>query len=234
MKKKNSCSLCKQQGHNKSSCAQNKNKTKRKVMTIESRKKIFEEKYPGISERLPHESNSELARAYGISREYVRQLRKVVGIEKELKNPDVTEISQYLGVLSDAEIERRFPQFSSARVGYFRRVHGIEPAPKPDRFEALRAHVERLGKISDKKLSKELNVATSLVFDFRKSLGIEPVKKSPRSPGFKKMDRDKIMELLKQGKSDSEIATELGSTRLSVQLIRRQLGFYRREKRRKK
>lgn len=233
-----SCSYCRQSGHNKRTCpdlrteadsANNELKKITKKRLIED----LEQRYPGIEQRFKEESNAQIARVYGLSRERIRQLRVAYGIPKSLKMHQKvpSEVLGALGKVSDGEIARMFPQYTRSKIFYVRRVKNIEAAPKQDRFSCLEPIRDRLGTLSDRQLAREMGVTVALVFDYRQKLGIPPFRKSPRSKDFEVVNREKIKNLFLSGHSDKFIATDVGSTPASVAMIRRRdLKLFRKDK----
>ena len=115
-----SCSLCKRRGHNKATCARNTEK-------IAS----DENKHKEIRSALGTKPDTEIARDFGVSRQWVFRLRQrwKIPLSFDASNPERYHpgIMARLGVDPDAEVARDYG-ISPQRIAHLRQERKI-PAP---------------------------------------------------------------------------------------------------------
>jgi DNA-binding CsgD family transcriptional regulator len=190
------------------------------------RRERFEEKYPGLLERLGQEKDSNISRDFGLSRERVRQIRSSFGIQKS-QLWRFEEASELLGKTPDSIIARKF-RVSPSTVGRYRRIKGIPTKNKKDYGKILETVKDQIGKVSDRKIAKTLGIPFYQVYLFRNKMGIPPAKLSPRCKGFVPLNRELIREMFEKGISDEEIAKAIGSTRSTVVGMRNKMRLLKR------
>lgn len=138
-----------------------------------------ESKYPGLTARLGRESDVDLGRAYDLSPQQVGVIRQRRGIALYSGLAPITpEITALLGVISDAEIHRRYPEFSSYRLRQAREALNIPPITAPqvqtikERLESVK---DRIGVNFDQQIANELKVSVVTVSRYRRKLGLPRV-----------------------------------------------------------
>lgn len=143
-----------------------------------------------IRARLGLESDSDLARAAGVSRERIRQLRAGLGIpalapsgtNERLRRPLPDEARAWFGVVADAEIARRL-RVTTSMIGTWRLRYSL-PRPPIARVShsCLDAHRDKFGVLTDVSLAREAGCSYANVVAYRR---IHP--DLPRSPRSRKM-----------------------------------------------
>lgn len=132
----------------------------------------LENKHPGLAARLGREPDADLGRAYGLSRERIRQLRRRRGIAPFCSTIP-PEIKALLGVITDKEIHRRYPKISVFRLRRFRAELNI-PSPALAARQKVESVRDRLGVEPDGKIARELGVAIRTVLNYRNEHNIRP------------------------------------------------------------
>ena len=143
----------------------------------------LESKYPGLAARLGTEADSDLGRAYGLSRQRIQQLRLQRAIPSVVV-PITPEITALLGTIPDTEIHERYPQISVYRLHRARQARNIPTAVLPYEQavkERLENAKDQLGVVPDKRIAKALKVHVETVARYRKKLNIAPVRRGGRA-----------------------------------------------------
>lgn len=221
------CRTCGQPGHNSRTCGRKPGaEAKKKPPTPYG--EALEARHPGITDLLGEVPDSEVAAKYGVSRQAIQQFRARLGVPSHRKQyvgspRDLTEDEiALLGMMPDKELAEiaDLPVYRVARERQDRGVPAFSPLDVLD--DVLAPVKDRLGKVSDRQLARELDgkVTRGQIGRYRKARGIETEIISPRCEGFEPIDREAIRRLFHEGKSDVEIAEAVGSTRATVALIR--------------
>lgn len=190
------------------------------------REEVFD-RYPGIRERLGLVSDGTLADEYGVSREWIRQLR---GID---------DIPSFQGQRSKSLQEEIIPLLPDHRNSVIRHLTGATASliettriqqniPEPERKgkyeDSLKLAEPLMGTMSDRKLAQMFDVPDTRIHQRRVELGIAPFQQYSR---HHPLDKARIRELFRQGKSDVEIAEILGSSAHSIQQVRLRMRLLR-------
>ena len=199
-----------------------------------------EDRYNGISEMLVTKSNALVADKYGISREYARQIRKGLGIEKvsagginRLSDVDRQYFLNNAGIVTDAELSRTLG-VSLVCIRSLRKQYGIpnkRAAEALKRKALLSSVVDRLGVDSDHMIAAELNIHVNHVYYYRTKLGIKanPKYRDSRWANITtEMHKRRVKKLFDDGYTDAYIANDIGIPESRVGYIRRNMGLYRR------
>jgi hypothetical protein len=222
------CDNCGEVGHNRQTCGQPDPQRPRRK-TYEQR---LDEHKPGLRQMLGTMPDSEVGAHYGVSRQRIEQYRKRLGVAAHFEPLEPTnEQAALLGTMPDEALAQCFGIVSHV-VSRWRHARNIAAYDVWEEHERTFAPIkDRLGKVSDPTLAREIGVPASLVFRYRERYGIKTEIISPACEGFVKIDRGEIARLFHEGRSDAEIAAAVGSTTKSVGRIRsRELRLLRRSK----
>ena len=187
---------------------------------------------------LDGESDSQIAVKMGISRQRVNQLRARQGIPSVKKQRKVARLKEegrmkerlepflnQLGKVPDATLAKE-AAVSAAFVAKARRHAGI---PRYNKIEKTLESVRHLmGKVSDNQLGKQLGIRPSYVTRYRNKWGIEAQHQSFSQKA--RIDWQKVFSLWQSGKTDQEIAKEVGATPASIGQGRSQRGWVRKSR----
>jgi len=237
--KPRTCTKCGLPGHNIATCTSPEQVVRVKSdlpppLTPEERKEsyaeIVERKYSGLVARLGVETDFALAKAYGVSRQRIHQIRQRLDIEASYEHPEFPdEIACLLGKMPDTALAEKF-NVSLSRVRLERSKRNINPfeyvPPVEDKINEVRHLV---GEISDRKLAAQLGIHHADIFRFRQKYGIKTKVLSPQHDDFVPIDRAEVTRLFNEGKSDAEIAEAVGASVGTITGIRGSLGLLRRD-----
>lgn len=180
-------------------------------------------RYPGIKARLGVDTDTRIASHYGLSRERVRQFRARYGIQAvgNIERPPLPpDAIAMLGRIPDVHIGEFFDTPTRV-VRHARRDANLPAASSEHYYESvINLAKDKVGKVSDRVLSKELNVAVAQIVAYRTRHGIPPARLSPRCADFQPVNRDEVYRLYHEGKTDVEIAKALGAARGTIIQIR--------------
>jgi transposase-like protein len=232
MRKKYQCRACGEEGHNRATCGKSTlpKLPKSRKPSNEEYRALLERKHPGISDLLGAVTDADIARTYRISRQRAHQFRTRLGIPSAFPSPFVPTKEQVslLGTKSDLELSREWG-VSATTVWRVRASHGIPPRPR-NKDKLLEPFVNEAGKVSDSTLAEKAGVSTQAIFRFRKRKGITTQVVSPRHVDFVPIDRDKVKELVLQGKTDEQIAKAVVSTKNYVAQLRQRMGLSKKKR----
>jgi hypothetical protein len=237
--KPRTCTKCGRPGHNIATCTSPEQVVRVKPdlpppLTPEERKEsyaeIVERKYPGLVARLGVETDFAIAKAYGVSRQRVHQIRQRMDIEASYEPPEFPEdVAPFLGTMPDTALAAKF-DIPLGRVRMERAKRGISPFEYTPPVEEKINEVRHLvGEISDRKLAAQIGVHHADIFRFRQKYGIKTKVLSPQHDDFVPIDRAEVTRLFNEGKSDAEIAEAVGCSVGTVTGIRSRLGLLRKE-----
>jgi len=210
----------------------------RKIADIDSR-------YPGIGDRLGQETDAGIARSYNISRERVRQFRKMFDISRSdygrvgsvaaLSDVDKEYLIKNLGIITDADLSKQLG-INASVIYTYRKSLGIDSALTKKR-KLVVENKHRLGVDSDHMIARELGVTPAMIRNTRIKFGIKPNPKYNRrwtAEAYRDGRNKKITTMFYTGFSDEEIAEELGMHKQYVCKLRLGLGLRRNAVRMKK
>ena len=177
-------------------------------------------KYPDLLTLLESYTQSDDATAemYGISRQRIQQIRAQLDLSSatEVQRREFErEVEHLLGTRPDQEIAD-LTGYLVGKIQRFRLDRGI--LPQSDLRDILEPHLDRLGKVSDNQLGRELGIAPQAVGRHRISRGIPSSAPSGR---VRKYDYDEIRRLHAEGHSDREISRRLDAPYTVINGIRR-------------
>lgn len=186
----------------------------------------IEARHPGLLLRLSFEKDITLARAYGISRQRIEQIRTTLNLPSYRLHK--TQLVTSLLPEADDSVVAQATRLSQSTVTKIRKRSGI-PRPRDiQRNEDVLRTTPLLGTMSDADVAHKAGVGRGFVFALRRQLGIKPFSTSPRCADYVRLDREHIRRAFAEGKSDAEIALEVGSRNpQSIAQIRHQLGLMR-------
>ena len=191
-----------------------------------------ERRYPGIIARLGVDPDNHIAADYGISRERVRQFRARFNIPRNNQRLELPPDGiAMLGRTPDSHIA----EFLDLPLWFVRRERikaGI-PVSSPEAYYERVISLEhgRVGVDSDRSIAHDLKIPVAQVVNYRRRHGIPPAVLSPRCEGFVPHDRERIARLFHEGRTDAEIAVELGTSAAVIGQIRvADLGLLRRSR----
>lgn len=193
-----SCSICKQRGHNKATCASNTEKVVRPPN---------DDRYKEIRPFLGTKPDSEVARDFGVSKQRVRKLRQRWAIPPyvQTNSPDQYHpgIMARLGVESDAEIARDYG-ISRQRVFQLRQERNI-PSPKAWIERAKQEIVPLLGTVPDTEIARTHKLSPYIIRRVRVKYNIPTAPPQGRHLAALDAVREKIGQV-----SDRQLSRELG------------------------
>jgi transcriptional regulator with XRE-family HTH domain len=181
---------------------------------VHTHKKSVEERFPGIVGDLAVMSNANLARKHGVTREYMRQLRKQLGVGTIDRD---AEDDRVLGGLLGKEPDRAL----SARTGIplnrvikARQRAGVEAYRY--RLSVALEHMALLGTMTDIDLARLSGVGRPTISYLRRSRGIKGFKHVDRSSA-RTFNHDEVMRLRdEEGLTFAEIASRVGGDASTV------------------
>lgn len=196
-------------------------KKRKSPFLVEDYVRNIEARHPGLLARLGKESDEAVGASYGVSRQRIQQIRKILDVgPSSVPSVFPEESVHLLGTHSDIALAEMLglPLY---RVKHARESRGIPVFTYVPPFEGkIRAYEHLLGTISDSKVAKIAGVTTSEVQRFRKKHSIKTKVLSSKHADFVRLDYDEIRSLFYEGKTDAQIAQAVGTTAGTVQNYR--------------
>ena len=194
-------------------------------LTNEHRIQRVQLRFPGLLEKLPTTPNGSLADEYGLSREYIRQIRDLAEIPKVRARSYPLELEEPVRVLlaagaTKAEILAQI-DITGAQLRSICKVVNLQPSREQTLIGLAKQNglIERLGKESDNSLAKEYKLGQSTVFGLRKQLRI------PTCRPVVRWNHKHLRKLFEAGWTNKHITDMLGGSPESLYPLRRRMGF---------